>query len=72
MQATLSAAITYLATILTAFLHTWTPVERALGVLAVGLALAAVGGRVLAQVLRVAILCAAVLVAAKMAGVKVG
>lgn len=69
MTAQATAAITYLSALLTALLHTWTPAERAVGVLAAGLALAAVGGRVLAQVLRVAILCAAVLVAAKMAGV---
>ena len=50
-------------------LHTWTPLERTLGVLAAGFLGAAMLGRPLALLLRLALIVAGVLVAARLAGV---
>ena len=65
----ISALLATLSSAIAAGLHTWTPVERALGVLAAAFLGAAMLRRPLAWVLRVGLIVAGVLVAARLAGV---
>lgn len=65
----ISAAVTALSAVLATVLHSWTPLERALGVLAAALLGGYVLARPLAWALRIALVIAGVLVAAHLAGV---
>lgn len=68
----ISAGVTALSTLIAAGLHTWTPIERALGVLAGALLGGYILARPLAWALRIVLVIAGVLIAARLAGVGIG
>ena len=65
----ISAGVTSLSSLVATALHTWTPAERALGVLAAAFVGGYVLGRPLAWLVRIALIVAGVLVAARLSGV---
>jgi hypothetical protein len=65
----ISAGVAALSSLVATVLHTWMPAERALGVLAAAFVGGYVLGRPLAAIVRLALIVAGVLVAARLAGV---
>lgn len=72
LAAQISEGVTALSSLVATALHTWTPAERALGVLAAAFVGGYVLGRPLAWALRVGFVVLGCLLAANLAGVKIG
>lgn len=69
MPSAINAYVATLSALVSQGLHTWTPLERALGVLAAALVGGYVLGRPLAWAVRIALVVAGVLIAARLAGI---